>query len=350
MTTTITIRKPSCFHMHLRQESMMEMVVRIIALLLHYVVVMPNTKPPILTAEDAHDYYCKITDEAKKISGDSLKPLMAIQITPTTTPAIIKEAKRQGVMLGKVYPFGVTTNSKNGVRNYYALGSVFRAMEECDLILSLHPEDPDPTVEGLYKETSFIKILEWIVQEFPKLRVVVEHVTTAEMVKAVKRLHKRGARIGATITIHHLMITLDHVIGYAEGTEKMKPHHFCKPIAKMRADLEALLKVALSAHPAFFFGSDSAPHPVDQKECAECCAGIFSAPVMIQLLAELFDQYNCLENLEAFVSINGCSFYELSPPTELLTLVNDSWVVPERYGNVVPFWAGKIISWQVQPS
>lgn len=336
---------------------MMELIIMLIARYWHYVVAMPNTRPPILNAEDVERYRQEIILAAADACPENiLYPVMAIQITPKTTPRVLKEARKGNAMLGKVYPFGVTTNSDNGVSDYHALEKQFRAMEECGMVLSLHPEMPDPAVQGLHKEKAFIRIIEWIVETFPNLNVVVEHVTDADMVATVKRLYDAGANIAATITLHHLYLTLDHVIGYAAGTEKMKPHHFCKPIAKLNEDRFALRDAVLSGHPAFFFGSDSAAHLKGQKECAECCAGVFTAPVMLPLLAEFFEQHGKLALLEGFVSIRGAEFYGLPVPEKTITLLKMPWTVPEEYFHpedteklegVVPFKAGEEISWRI---
>jgi dihydroorotase len=188
------------------------------------------------------------------------------------------------------------------------------------------------------REAEFIPIYEKLAEAFPKLMIVMEHITTARSAEALDRYEN----LYATITLHHLLITLDDVAGGL-----LRPHLFCKPIAKRPEDREALLKLALDAHPKVSFGSDSAPHPRDAKEAPGCAAGVFTAPLALPALAELFDRHGKLENLQAFVSTNAIRNYGVNPPRKSVTLVRESFQVPESYGSVVPMMAGGEIGWKL---
>jgi len=306
--------------------------------------VMPNTRPkPILTAEDAMRYKEQIFKVLKN-KNRTFEPLMTIQITDSTTPEIIRKAKEAGVIAGKVYPAGVTTNSDNGITDFCSskFNAVLREMQECGMVLCLHGEAPDAlsgSIPSLKREAVFIKyIAKEMIKRFPRLKIVIEHITTR---KAIEFVRKAPWNIAATITVHHLLLTIDDVIG-----ERLQPHHFCKPIAKTSADRFALRRVAMSGYPKFFLGTDSAPHSKINKEHG--AAGIFSAPVALSLLARLFEEYGRLDQLEKFASINGAQFYGLPLNEEKITLIKRPWEVPiicDDY--IVPFKAGQQLAWQV---
>ncbi|HEX3096045.1 MAG TPA: dihydroorotase [Patescibacteria group bacterium] len=341
----ITIRKPDDFHLHLRDKAMLQNVA-------HYtqdygrVLVMPNVSPfPILTGADADAYRDRIRAAFFQCQS-GCEPLMTIQITEQTTPQMIFDAKEHRVIAGKVYPQGETTNSGNGVRDYDKLLPVFRAMSRCGMILCLHGEVPHidkskPKVSVLKREGKFLKILVDIAMRFKQLKIVLEHITTEEAVDTVLRLPEN---VAATITAHHLVLNLDDII----GGDKLLPHNFCKPVAKEEPHRLALVQAATSGNPKFFFGSDSAPHLRKDKECAEGCAGIFSAPVALPVLAEVFAKNNALEKLEDFTSVFGAQFYNYPLRTETITLLKMDWAVPETLYRVVPFMAGKKLAWQVE--
>ncbi|MBU6389666.1 dihydroorotase, partial [Patescibacteria group bacterium] len=238
---------------------------------------------------------------------------------------------------GKLYPEGVTTNSEDGVNDIPALYPVFERMAKEEFILCLHGERPG--VFSLDRETAFLPVLEEIATRFPNLKIVLEHVTTEAAVELVKKLPDT---VAATITVHHLYLTLDDVIG-----DKIRPHHFCKPVAKRPEDRAALLAAATSGNPKFFLGTDSAPHAVETKECEAGCAGVYTAPVAIPLLAEIFERQNALDQLEGFTSFFGAEWYGLPPNAAHITLQKQEWIVPDRCGTVVPFRAGKKLTWKV---
>lgn len=334
----LIIRKPDDFHCHLRCGYMLDRVLPFTASVFGRAIIMPNTNQPILTDEDVLEYRKKIL-QSRKIYN--FTPLMTIQITDSTTEEIVEKAHQAGAVAGKVYPIGVTTNSGNGVKDFGKLSNVFKKMQEIGMALLLHGEKPD--VFCLNREKEFLNILIEINKKFPELKIVMEHITTRLAVETVKSLKN----VAATITAHHLVLTLDDVVG-----NLLSPHNFCKPIAKYPKDRAALLEAATSGNPEFFFGSDSAPHWKEDKECSGGCAGIFSAPVAIPLLAEIFEKKDCLNKLENFVSTFGAVFYDLPLNKEKITLVKKNWIVPEKYGtesaDIIPFMAGKKLSWQVE--
>jgi len=298
---------------------------------------MPNTSPycPILTGKEAEEYRWEIISHIP--SGVPFEPLMTIQITNSTTSEIIREAREKVVVAGKIYPVGVTTNSRNGVTSLAFLYPVFKAMEELGMVLSVHGEMPGAFC--LDKEKLYLRNIAALHADFPDLKIVLEHITTREGRDFILSC---GKNVAATITVHHLLLTLDDVLG-----NFLEPHNFCKPIAKYPEDRDALLEAATSEDPRFFFGSDSAPHLRHKKECAQGQAGIFSAPTALSLLVGLFEAYGKLRALEKFTSISGAQFYGLPINTNTIRFTKKEWIVPQQYDNIVPFMAGKTISWQM---
>lgn len=332
MTKTLTLRTPDDFHLHLRQGDLMKHLVTETAKVFGRVLVMPNTLPPVTTAETLKQYHRELT-----AVGTDLQFLMTFKIMPDMTPEQIKALKNAGSIAGKLYPQGVTTHSEDGVTDIEALFPVFAAMAEQNLVLCLHGEVPG--VEDLRRESAFLPILRKIHQNFPKLRIVLEHVSSKDAVEAVQEL---GENVGATITVHHLLLTTDDVRnGY------FHPHHFCAPICKSEADRKALVQAAVSGNPKFFFGSDSAPHPKRDKEGEHPKPGIFTTPVALPLLAEIFEEQGKLDRLEAFTSQFGAEFYGLPLNQSSITLRKESWKVPEEYFGVVPLKAGENMTWKV---
>jgi dihydroorotase len=335
---SITIRRADDFHVHVRQGDMLAAMVRATARVFKRALIMPNTNPPILTGAQALLYENEILTAAP--SG--FQPLMTIKIVPKTTPSMIRAANMLGLTAGKLYPDGVTTGSSNGVRDFKALTPVFSAMEEVGMVLCLHGEDPGEDVFCLDREEKFLETLAWILAEFPDLKVVLEHLSTAAAADFVWQY--AGENLGATVTVHHLDITLDDVIG-----DKLMPHHFCKPVAKRPEDRERLIQaVTEPGQTRFFLGTDSAPHDRSAKECACGAAGVFTALSALELAAEIFEQANALPRLEAFTSVNGAKFYGLPLNEEQTTLVREEWTVPEQYEGVVPHRAGQTIPWKIK--
>lgn len=335
----ITIRKPDDFHVHLRQEESLRIVVPYTAAYFQRALVMPNIKPPVCDILAARSYRKEILDAAHRGGYDEFEPLMTIKIVDGMNPKTVNLTHTVGVVAGKAYPVGATTNSEEGVSNFRHphMRDVFEEMEASGMVLCVHGEMP--LAPSLERETRFLCELEWLAAHFPMLKIVWEHITTRKAVEAVCSL---PSTVAATITAHHLFLTLDDVIG-----GKLNPHHFCKPIAKTADDRAAVREAALSGNPKFFFGSDSAPHLKENKECGAGEAGIFTAPVALSLLATCFERENSLSRLENFVSRYGAEFYGLPLNKGTIMLIKDSWKVPRIYGNIVPFKAGETLQWKV---
>jgi len=335
------IRRPDDFHVHLRQGAMLEKMVSATAHYFARALVMPNTTPPILTGQQARDYAAQIRQIANyqlDSNCPGFEPLMTIKLVDSTTPETVIEANQMGVVAGKLYPVGMTTNAGDGVTKVPDLAPTFKAMQEVGMVLCLHAEQPK--TPSLDRERVFLdNYLHYLAANFPKLKIVVEHVSTMVGVGMVGLC---GPNVAATITVHHMLLTLDDVIG-----DKLCPHHFCKPIAKTEEDRDWLVNAATSGNPKFFLGTDSAPHAKDAKEAAECAAGCFTAPVALPLLAEIFESKGKLENLERFTSENGARFYGLPLNERKVRFVREGWEVPAEVGGVVPFRAGKKLGWSI---
>lgn len=326
------IRRPDDMHVHLRDGYMLRHMAQLSARHFARALVMPNTTEPIRNGLDVEAYRTEI-----KAAAPTLEPLMTIKLTDQTTEADIRSARAAGAVAAKLYPVGVTTNSADGVFDPCTLMPLFEVMAEVGMVLSLHGESPEAFC--LDREEAFLKDLNEIVQAVWTLKVVLEHVTTAKAIFAVQAL---GENVAATITVHHLFLTLDDVIG-----DMLKPHHFCKPIAKRPEDRRWLREMATRGGHQFFLGTDSAPHTQRKKECPSGCAGVFTAPLAMPLLATLFEELGHLDSLEAFTSEYGARFYGLPPNQGTLELVREPMHVPAVYGEVVPFFAGKTLPWSV---
>ena len=334
MTDELTIRRPDDWHVHLRDGALLGAVASDTARHFARALVMPNLTPPVRTGEEALAYRERILAVTQ---GLDFTPLMTIKLLPETSAEWVAGAKQAGVVAGKLYPQGVTTNSEDGWSEIEALDEAFAAMEEAGLVLCLHGEAPDAFC--LDRELRFVEdTLPSIAERFPKLRIVLEHVSTRAGVAAVRGL----ANVAGTITAHHLHLTLDDVIGGA-----LHPHLFCKPVAKRPEDREALVEAALDSD-AFFLGTDSAPHLRGNKECSSGCAGVYTAPVALGLVAEVFDVHGALRQLEAFASERGARFYEVPLNEGQVTLRRGEWAVPADFAGVVPMRAGQTLAWQVR--
>lgn len=360
----IKMRTPDNWHAHFRQDQLMYFMVRALieSGFRARVVAMPNTTPPLLTGTDARSYWQSILDIARTIPGsDSFNPVAVMQITESTTPEMIREAVRLGVRAGKVYPRNVTTNSENGVADYTKLFPVLEEAERLDVVIQLHGEHPNPQHEGLNKEAAFLAIVGLLTLKFPRLRIVLEHISTRNAVDYV-RFSPATLKIAATITPHHLLTTIDDVLGYSEESRfKMNVHAGCKPQPKFRSDMFALQDAAMSGNPRFFYGGDDAPHYRQNKECAGAC-GVFNTTVALSRLIQLFSERGKLLNLEPFLSQFGAEFYGypvLDRDSHSVTLVREKWTVPNEYivagthasgiypHTVVPMFAGRELEWKV---
>ena len=329
----ITIRKPDDWHLHLRQGDVLKNCVKHTETYFSRAIVMPNTKPPIVNKETLIKYKKEILD-----SSSNFEPLMTFKIMPGMTKDIIKELKDSGAVAGKYYPMGVTTNAEDGISSIDQLIPILEILEDLDMVLSFHGEDPESQI--LDREKNFIPLVEKIIAKFPKLRIVFEHLSTRDAVLAVLDFPKN---VAATITAHHLLLTLDDLMG-----GNLNPYYFCKPVVKTDDDKDALLEAVFSGSPKFFFGSDSAPHLKSAKDSGSPLPGIYSAPVAMPLMVELFDKYNHLGLLEDFTSRFGAEFYELPLNTEKITFIKEEWKVLEEYNGIVPLMYGKSVSWKIE--
>lgn len=327
----LSIRKPDDFHLHLRQGELMYHLVKETARVFQRVLVMPNTLPPVTNASELKKYHDELTSV-----GTDLQFLMTFKLMPNTSPEDVVQLKKAGTIAGKLYPQGVTTHSQDGITDIEAMFPVFSAMQEQQLVLCLHGEVPN--VEDLQRETAFLPTLKRIHENFPNLRIVLEHVSTKAAVEAVQEL---GDTVAATITVHHLLLTTHDV-----RNGHFNPHHFCAPICKSESDRESIVQAALSGNPKFFFGSDSAPHLHQDKEGDHPKPGIYTTPVALPLLAELFEQQAALQSLEAFTSQFGAEFYQLPLNKASLTLRKEDWQVPAEYFGVVPLRASTLMKWR----
>jgi len=339
----ITMRRLDDMHCHFRAGKLLEEVLPYTVRYAGRGIAMPNTRPrAILTSEDVVWYRGEIERvlENMPIRYD-FKPLMTIEIRDNTTPRMIMEARRAGAVAGKVYPLGVTTNSDEGLRDFFSahIMRTFHAMQDGGMLLLLHGElDCERTLVTKREET-FIPTLITLADMFPNLKIVVEHVSTKIGVETIKKL---GKNVAATITAHHMCLTLNDVIGYG-----IQPHHGCMPMPKDFDDRDALIEAAISGNPKFFLGSDTAPHPREKKECAKGACGVYTAPLLPHLLADVFEKAGALHRLEDFTSRFGAEFYGLPLNQETISLINLEWTVPEQIGSVVPFRAGQKLPWRI---
>ena len=332
---TLTLNSPLDMHLHLRDGEMLQTVAPLSAEPFAGAIIMPNLLPPVTTKEALLAYRERI-QHANHSTSTPFAPYMTLFFKPDYSRAFLEEI-REALTAIKLYPAGITTNSEGGLSGFDVeeLRPVLTAMSELHIPLCIHGETNGFVMD---REAEFVPIYEKLASNFPDLTIIMEHITTAASVKALDRFDN----LYATITLHHLLITLDDVAG-----GMLQPHLFCKPIAKRYEDRDALLEVALNAHPKVMFGSDSAPHPQDAKECPGCAAGVFTAPIALQALAELFDKHDKLDNLQPFVNTNACRIYGITPPEKTITLEKKPFTVPARYGEVVPMFAGQTLAWSI---
>ena len=324
------LQSPLDMHLHLREGDLLRLVAPLSAHSFAGAVIMPNLVPPVDNAARLDRYRAAV----EAAVGDAVfEPYMTLFFRPYTAAEL--EAMRSRIIGIKLYPAGVTTNSEAGVRALQEAEPTLALMQDLDIPLLVHGESTGFVMD---REAEFMPVYEHLAQTFPRLRIVMEHITTRQAVA----LLDRHANVYATVTLHHLMLTLDDVAGGL-----LAPHLFCKPIAKRPEDRDALLAAALSAHPKLMFGSDSAPHPQHSKECAGCAAGVFTAPIALPMLVELFGKHDALDNLQAFVSGNARRIYRLTPAPKTVSFIKEATVVPPRYGTVVPFGAGKTVAWRL---
>ncbi|PIE57319.1 MAG: dihydroorotase [Desulfobulbus propionicus] len=327
----ITLQSPLDMHLHLREGDMLTHVAPFSASCFSGAVIMPNLIQPVNSLQKVLDYRTAVDQACKTYD---FTPYMTLFFRQYNRQELV-EARRHIIGL-KLYPAGITTQSEAGVRNLDSCMPTLALMEELDIPLLVHGESNGFTLD---REEEFLPVFENIAAHFPGLRIVMEHITTA----AALRLLDTYPNIGATVTLHHLLLTLDDLIG-----DMLQPHLFCKPIAKRATDRQALCEAVFQGDSRLFFGSDSAPHPRHSKECSGCAAGIFSAPVALAKLTALFAEHSDFNRLQDFVSNNARTFYRITPVKKFITLHRKRWTVPERYGNVVPFLAGQTLEWSIE--
>ncbi len=340
--TTLTITRPDDWHVHLRDGEVLPDTVRDISRYNGRALIMPNTVPPVTNTEMALAYRERIMAHN---SSATFQPLMSLYLTDNTTAEDIRQAKASGaIVAAKLYPAGATTNSDSGVTNAKNIYPVLQAMQEEGMLLLIHGEVTTHEIDIFDREKTFLEtVLAPIVNDFPELKIVMEHITTAE---AVDFVNKASDNVAATITAHHLLFNRNHML-----VGGIRPHLFCLPILKRATHQHALVAAATSGSKKFFLGTDSAPHGKGQKEAACGCAGSYTAHAALELYAEVFEQEGKLENLEAFASHNGPDFYGIPRNTDTVTLSKKSWAIPATmpFGSqqVVPIRAGEEIHWQV---
>jgi len=341
---SLTITRPDDWHIHLRDGAALERTVNDVARWAHRAVVMPNLVPPIKAVADAESYRERILTVLHENTGD-FEPLMTLYLTNETSPDEIESAaKSPHVHAVKLYPAGATTNSAAGVNNLEALYPTLAAMEKFDVPLLVHGEVTESEIDIFDREKQFIDLhLAPLVQHFPRLRVVFEHITTADAVDFVTDARER---VAATITPQHLLYNRnDMLVG------GIRPHYFCLPILKRNIHQTALRKAATSGNPRFFLGTDSAPHAQQAKESSCGCAGCYSGNAALEMYAEVFEEEHALERLEGFASFYGADFYGLARNTQTITLVKQPMTIPDSLSlgsdPLIPLRAGETLRWQI---
>lgn len=342
MTRELTITRPDDWHLHVRDGSVLNSVVPATAACFGRAIIMPNLVPPVTDASMAMAYRERILAAA---ADTGFEPLMTLYLTESTTPETIREAKAAGVIAAKLYPAGATTNSASGVTDIRNIYPVLEAMADCGMLLLVHGEVTDADIDIFDREKVFLeRVLAPTLQAFPQLKVVLEHITTADSAEFV-RSHT-GGNLAATLTPQHLMYNRNHML-----VGGVRPHLYCLPILKRNKHQLALREAVASGDPRFFLGTDSAPHAKDKKEAACGCAGCYSAYGAIGLYADVFEELGILDKFEAFASFNGPDFYGLPRNTDTITLVREPWTMPEQLpladGTIVPLKAGETVNWRL---
>ena len=337
MADTITIRRPDDWHVHLRDGEMLRSVAPYTARQFARAIVMPNLKTPVTTVASATEYRARITAAA----GPGFTPLMTCYLTDGADPAEIERGHAEGTWVAaKLYPANATTNSAFGVTDVQNIYPALEAMQRIGMVLCVHGEVTDPGVDIFDREAVFIeRVLAPLLADFPELKIVFEHITTAD---AADFVIGSGANVAATITPHHLVINRSDL--FAGG---LRPHLYCLPVAKREFHRLAVRAAATSGSAKFFLGTDSAPHSRVAKESACGCAGIFNAPFALESYLAAFDQDDALDRFEAFASLNGPAFYGLAVNPGTITLKRSDVRVPQEVAGLVPFQAGEALGWAI---
>ena len=344
MSDRLTLLRPDDWHIHLRDGAVLANTVADVARTFGRAIIMPNLVPPVRNAAEADAYRQRIL--AARPAGSQFQPLMVLYLTDLTSAADVRAAKASGfVHAAKLYPAGATTNSDSGVTSIDKIFPALEAMADVGMPLLVHGEVTRSEIDVFDREKAFIdEHLVRVVERFPSLKVVFEHITTGD---AVQFVNSASANVGATITAHHLLLNRNAI--FAGG---IRPHHYCLPVLKRETHREALVRVATSGSNKFFLGTDSAPHAKSTKEAACGCAGCYTSHAGIELYAEAFEQAGALDKLEAFASFNGPDFYRLPRNTETITLARESWEVPAGFDYLpgdplVPLRGGEQVHWKL---
>ena len=342
MTDKLTLTRPDDWHLHVRDGDILNDVVPATAACFGRAIIMPNLVPPVTTAADATAYRERILAAA---NGTEFEPLMTLYLTESMTAQTIRDARAAGVVAAKLYPAGATTNSDSGVKNIRNIYPVLEAMADCGMLLLVHGEVTDADIDIFDREKVFLeRVLAPTLEAFPNLKVVLEHITTADSAEFVRQ--HTGDNLGATLTPQHLMYNRNHML-----VGGIRPHLYCLPILKRNRHQQALRDAVASGDKRFFLGTGSAPHSKDRKEAACGCAGCYSAYGAIGLYADIFEELGILDKLEAFASFNGPDFYGLPRNTDTITLIRDPWTMPAELpladGTIVPLKAGETVHWKL---
>ncbi|WP_445005947.1 dihydroorotase [Halomonas mongoliensis] len=342
--TSLTLTRPDDWHLHLRDDEALAAVVGASARQMGRAIIMPNLKPPVTTTEQALAYRERIL--AALPAGSAFEPLMTLYLTDRTPAEEIERAHASGLVQAvKLYPAGATTNSDSGVTDLRHCDEAIAAMARLGMPLLVHGEVTDAEIDIFDREAVFIeRVMKPLLERHPTLRVVFEHITTAD---AAEFVTAAPANVAATITAHHLLYNRNHML-----VGGIRPHYYCLPILKRERHRQALLAAATSGSPKFFLGTDSAPHAQGDKESACGCAGAYTAPAAIELYAEAFEEAGALDRLEGFASHFGPDFYGLPRNPDSVTLVREPWQLPESLAyvgdsRIVPLRAGETLAWKL---
>ncbi len=342
--TEITIQKPDDWHLHFRDGDMLAETVPATARCFQRAIVMPNLVPPVANTERALAYRERI----KKVlpAGSTFEPFMTLYLTNDTCSDDIRQAKAAGVFAAKLYPAGGTTNSDAAPSDLATMAPVFEVMQDIGMPLLVHGEVTDSRIDIFDREKVFIdRHLQKIVQDYPDLKVVLEHITTAD---AVRFVDEASENVAATITPQHLLLNRNDLL-----VGGIRPHNFCLPVLKRNTHQEALRTAVASGSNKYFLGTDSAPHEKHRKESACGCAGCYSAWSALELYTQVFEELNVLDKLDDFASLHGAEFYGLPRNQETVNLIKETWTVPEEIilpngKPIVPFWGGLEVHWKVK--
>ncbi len=345
MPRTIELPKPDDFHLHLRDGPMLEAVLPYTVERFARALVMPNLVPPVVTTADAIAYRARILEALPP--GAPFEPLMTLYLTDTTDLDDLADGHSRGVVIAaKLYPAHATTNAAHGVGDIRRVAAVLERMQRLDMVLCIHGEVTRSEVDIFDREAVFVdEVLIPLRRDFPELRIVLEHITSAH---AAAFVEAADARLAATVTPQHLLLDRNAML-----VGGIRPHLYCLPVLKARADREALRRLVATGTPKVFLGTDSAPHPRHAKESACGCAGVFSAPLALEAYAQAFDEIGCLGHLTDFAANHGRRFYRLPPNEGTLTLHEEAWEPPELIPvggdseGVRPFFAGERVRWRL---